>query len=285
MVNENFAIFIMVHGRPQKNWTLETLNRCGYTGKVYMVADTSDMTLPMYQERYGEDLCVFDKSIEALNYDAGDNSGDLRSTMYSANTIFRLAEEKGIEFFSIMCDDYLSFEFRYISDNGQKLLVKKITDIDFVLNKYLEFYKSTNFKTIAFAQGGDFIGGVQNPYVINRPLMRKAMNSFICSTKRKFEFMGRLNEDVTTYVNLGHKGDLFGTIPMISIIQKPTQQEKKGLSDVYKDNGTYIKSFFSVMFNPSSVKVAMLNSENKRIHHVINWENAVPKIISQKHKR
>jgi len=39
------------------------------------------------------------------------------------------------------------------------------------------------------------------------------------------------------------------------------------------------------MFNPSSLKVAMLNSENKRIHHVINWENAVPKIISQKHKR
>lgn len=284
MMNDNFAIFIMVHGRPDKNWTYETLKRCGYTGKVYMVADTSDVTLPMYQERYGEDLCVFDKSIEALNYDSGDNTGDLRSTMYAANTIFRLAEEKGIEYFSIMCDDYISFEYRYVSDNGKKLLVKKITDIDFVFDKYLEFYKSTNFKTIAFAQGGDFIGGVGS-MMIKKGFIRKAMNTFICSTKRKFEFIGRLNEDVTTYLNLGHKGELFGTIPIVSIIQKATQQEKKGLSDVYKDNGTYVKSFFSVMFNPSCVKVATLGHDNKRIHQLINWENAVPKIISQKHKK
>ena len=51
------------------------------------------------------------------------------------------------------------------------------------------------------------------------------------------------------------------------------------LNNVYLDEGTYIKSFFSVMYNPSCVKVKEMGESHKRIHHVIHWNNAVPKII------
>ena len=52
------------------------------------------------------------------------------------------------------------------------------------------------------------------------------------------------------------------------------------MTDVYLDYGTYVKSFFSVMYNPSSVKISHIG-KHKRIHHQINWNNAVPKIISE----
>ena len=109
MENKNFAVFIMVYGRPNKNWTYKTLRKCGYTGPIYLVGDDTDDTIKEYKENYKDELLVFDKNKASKDMDSGDNSGDLRSTLFSANTIFKLAEEKGIDNFYIMCDDYYYF--------------------------------------------------------------------------------------------------------------------------------------------------------------------------------
>jgi hypothetical protein len=274
MENKEFAIFIMVHGRPDKMWTYNTLRKCGYTGKIYLVADSLDKTLNDYKIKYGDELLVFDKELASKEMDSGDNTNDLRSTLYSANKIFDLAKENGIKYFYIMCDDYYYFGYRY--ESGAKI----IKNLDKVFDLMVNFYKSTNIKTIAFSQGGDHIGGFSGI-----KLKRKAMNSFLCSTDRPFKFLGRMNEDVTTYVNLGSKGDIFFTFTNIQLDQKDTQGEKKGLTEMYKDNGTYVKSFFSVMYNPSNVKVSMMNSNNPRIHHSVKWINTTPMIIDNKYKK
>ena len=39
------------------------------------------------------------------------------------------------------------------------------------------------------------------------------------------------------------------------------------------------------MYNPSCIKVSTMGEVNKRIHHRINWNNAVPKILHQKYKK
>lgn len=41
------------------------------------------------------------------------------------------------------------------------------------------------------------------------------------------------------------------------------------------------------MMMPSSVKVGLMgnHSETKRLHHVINWNNTVPKIINENLKK
>ena len=57
------------------------------------------------------------------------------------------------------------------------------------------------------------------------------------------------------------------------------------MSDIYEASGTYIKSFYSVLFSPSSVKVSVLNTENARLHHRVSWNNAVPKILNEKYKK
>tara|TARA_R100001244_G_scaffold9226_2_gene11299 strand:+ start:753 stop:1601 length:849 start_codon:yes stop_codon:yes gene_type:complete len=281
-MKDNFAVFIMVHGRPNKMWTYDTLRKAGYTGKIYLVADDLDKTVDDYKEKYGDELIVFDKKKAATKMDAGDNTGDLRSTLFSANTIFDLAKERDIKYFFIMCDDYTGFEYRH----DEKLMYGGwvVKSLDKVFEYLLEYYQSINAKTIAFAQSGDFMGGKNSALAKQLKMKRKAMNTFLCSTDRPFKFVGRMNEDVTTYVNLGSKGDLFLTVPNISIYQKQTTKEAGGLTDLYLEYGTYIKSFFSVMYNPSSVSVSELGYVNKRLHHRVSWNNAVPKILNEKHK-
>lgn len=280
-MESNFAVFIMVHGRPDKMWTYHTLRNQGYTGKIFLVADNTDSTIDQYKSKYKNELIVFDKQHASSIMDAGDNSGDLRSTLFASNTIFDLASERKIKHFFIMCDDYYDFYYAFPDTKGK--VVSK--NLDKLFKLMVDFYETTNAKSIAFAQTGDFIGGIDNGKQMYRFSKRKVMNTFLCSTSRRFQFVGRLNEDVTTYTLLGSRGNLFLTIPVIAIGQKDTQQTKSGLSNVYLDNGTYVKSFFSVMYNPSCVKASMMNANHKRIHHSINWKATTPMIISDVYKK
>lgn len=283
IMNNDFAVFIMVWGRPEKMWTANSLRKQGYTGKIYFVADDLDETLPAYKKKYGDDLLIFSKTEVKDSFDAGDNSGDLRSTMYAVNVIPKLAKEHGIKYFFIFCDDYTGFIYKFDSDLNYK--ENPIKSLDKVFELMLEFFKSTNVVSIAMAQCGDFIGGGKGTLGKKIEAKRKAMNSFLCSIDRPFQFMGRMNEDVTTYVNLGHKGYLFLTLPNIALHQRQTQSEKGGLSEMYLDYGTYTKSFFSVMFNPSCVKVGEMGEKHKRIHHKVSWNNAVPCILREEYRK
>ena len=110
------------------------------------------------------------------------------------------------------------------------------------------------------------------------------MNSFFCSVSRPFTFFSRLNEDVNTYMLLGSKGNLFLTAPVCSLTQRATQNTIGGMSDAYLNGGTYIKSFYTVMYCPSFARVKLMQSKYTRLHHSINWSNAVPCIIEEKHK-
>lgn len=53
----------------------------------------------------------------------------------------------------------------------------------------------------------------------------------------------------------------------------------------YNEFGTYVKSFYTVLCSPSSVKLNMMGDTHYRIHHNVMWNNAVPKIISGRYKK
>jgi hypothetical protein len=72
----------------------------------------------------------------------------------------------------------------------------------------------------------------------------------------------------------------------ISLNQKQTQTNSGCMTDIYMASGTYVKSFYSVMYNPSSVKVGVLSDRgNPRLHHTVNWRTTVPQILEEKYKR
>ena len=114
---------------------------------------------------------------------------------------------------------------------------------------------------------------------------RKAMNSFVCDVDKPIRFKGRMNEDVTTYVSQGNKGDLFLTYMELQLTQGNTQQGSGGMAELYQDSGTYMKSFYTVMAAPSCATIRIMGRSSQRLHHHIDWGKAVPLIISQEFKK
>lgn len=281
MISDNFAVFILSHGRPDNVITYKTLQKVNYTGKVYIIIDNEDKSAAKYYQNFGDQVIQFNKAAIAKEFDEGDNFQDRRAVVYARNACFSIAKDLGITYFLELDDDYTYFAYE-IDDgfNSQFNVIRQ--NLENIFQYMLDYYKSIPAKSIAFAQGGDFIGGPESNGIlesINR--RRKCMNSFFCSTERPFTFVGRINEDVNTYTWFQSLGNLFLTYPLIRLNQKETQQNSGGMTELYLDSGTYIKSFYTVMYQPSSVRVGMIRNHNRRLHHLINWDATVPCIIPE----
>lgn len=282
-MRNDFAVFILTHGRADNVATMGALKKGGYTGRWYMIIDDEDDSADRYKENFGEDhVIVFNKQNAYDQADTMDNFNNHRAIIYARNESFRIAKELGLKYFLMLDDDYKEIDFRY--ENNGKLSAKPARNMDHLFEKMLKFLDATGAATVAFAQGGDFVGGLSGGNY-KKGLLRKAMNSLFCRTDRPIDFRGTMNEDVTTYTTLGSRGRLFFTLCDMCVIQIPTQSLAGGMTEAYRETGTYVKTFYSVMAMPSCVKVSMMYTSNKRVHHRINWECCAPKILNQRYRK
>lgn len=282
---DNFVVFILTHGRADNVITATTLKRCGYSGKIVYVIDNEDEMAEEYRKRFGaENVYQFDKKAVSMTFDTMDLSEDRRTIVYARNVCFDIARELGYKYFLELDDDYQSFSYRYPSEDGKKLLSKECKNLDAAFEYMIDFLQKTNADTVAFAQGGDLIGGVDNGNY-RKKVLRKVMNTFFCDTEKPFKFVGRINEDVNTYTWRGSVGWLGLTVCDLSITQKQTQSNRGGMSNVYIDNGTYLKSIYSVMIMPSAVKIGAMGDKHIRFHHKVNWDLCVPKILNECYRK
>lgn len=283
--NKNFAVFILTHGRPDRVITYKTLRNSGYTGDIYLICDDEDKTLDQYKKNYGEQVKIFSKSSYEGKFDKMDNFDGNKVITYARNACYDIARSLGLDYFFEYEDDYTRFLFRKIE--GDTLRGITITKLDKVLDLMIDALENTNSCTIAFAQGGDLMGGAKSFHNIS--LKRKAMNTFVFKVnkdpKDDLIFIGRMNDDVNAYLSQGKIGKLFFQIAEVCMVQLATQSNSGGNTEAYKEFGTYVKSFYSVMVSPDCCKIALMGTVNKRIHHKIKWENAVPKILSQHFKK
>ena len=281
-MREDFCAFILTHGRPDRVHTYKTLLRSGYTGKVYIVIDDEDKTAEEYRARFGDKVLQFCKAEVAKRLDPGDNFGSKASTIYAREAMWDLARQVGCKYFTQLDDDYTEFKYRFdtLGNYQYRSLRKTCGELFFEM---VNFLKATPALTIAMSQGGDFIGGGGSLC-----LKRKAMNSFVCSVERPFRFYGTRNEDVNTYVEGGRRGNLFFTTTQAQLDQIQSQTNPGAITSAYLESGTYVKSFYTVMYAPSCVKIGMLGdprTNDKRIHHKINWHHCAPKILRETHKK
>jgi hypothetical protein len=272
---DTFAVFILTHGRPDNVITYKTLQKCGYTGKLFFIVDDEDKTVDRYIKNFGhERVIVFRKKDVADSCDEENNFDERRTILMARNACFDIAKAIGVTHFLQLDDDYYYFGYRF--ETG----ARKITNLNAAFAIVLSYYKVANITSIAFGQGGDHIGGFSGI-----KLKRKCMNSFFCSTERPFRFVGAMNEDVNTFTTLGSRGSLFLTFTGLQLDQKDTQSQASGITEMYLRFGTYCKAFTTVMMMPGSTKVSMMRSNNPRIHHSIDWKATVPCIIREKHRK
>ena len=282
--NRTFAAFILTHGRPHDVVTYEILRKHGYTGDIYIIIDNEDKTADTYRQVFGRDKVIeFDKAAIAKTFDIGDTRTDRRATVFARNASFQIAKELGLDYYMQLDDDYGFFKYRYIREDGS-LGSHDVKSLDGIFDAMIDFLEASNAVSIAVSQGGDYMGGLESQ-AIRKPLLRKCMNSWLFKTDPPARFVGRMNDDVNTYIVGGMRGELFFTVSAVMLNALPTQQTKGGMTEIYLDSGTYMKSMYTVMMAPSCTTVRMMGRINMRLHHNIKWRNAVPKIISDKHRK
>lgn len=282
-MNKKFAVIIPSHGRHDRVYTEESLRKSGYTGDIYILCDDEDDQLDQYRAKYGDKVLVFSKDDYAGKFDKMDNFGNKACVVYARNAMWDAAASVGLEYFSVADDDYTSFQYRITGDWEYRAFSAK--NLDALFSAYIEYMESSGIDTICFAQGGDFIGGENTQVRAGYEVSRKMMNLYFFSVDRPIEFVGTINEDLTSSITHGVTGGKILTNRMNSVTQKETQTNAGGLTDIYLEVGTYVKSFYSVMAAPSCVKVAVMGDNHARLHHEVTWKNAVPKIIRQELKK
>lgn len=286
----DFCALILTHGRPDQQVTVASLARHGYTGPWFLVVDDQDPTLPEYLDRYGDRVVVFSKDQVGAEFDEGDNFNARPHArgviVYARNAAHKIAASLGFRWFIQLDDDY--HRFRYLFTDELESREARMFNLDRVWAALLDFYRGTPpaVVTVAMGQGGDYLGGRVSTTVGRVWLGRKAMNTFLCDVQRPFQFPGRINEDVNAYTQLQRAGAVFLTVYQVGIDQKVTQTQAGGMTGVYLDTGTYVKSFYTVMRCPSAVTVStMPGRTDPRIHHSVNWRHVAPRFVSEAHRK
>ena len=149
-MRNDFAVFILSHGRANNLITLKTLDKIGYTGKTYIIIDNEDEQEKEHKKLNVEDVIIFDKNEMIEKTDTADNFKDHRLVVYARNKCWDIAKKLGIKYFLVLDDDYSSFDFRFIKDN--KFKAKKIQNADKLFLKTIEFLEKSGALTIAYAQ-------------------------------------------------------------------------------------------------------------------------------------
>lgn len=287
-MRSDFAVFILTHGRANNVITYHTLRKHGYTGRIVLMVDNQDPQQDEYKRLYGDEVVIFDKEEAARHTDSADNFGKLNSVIYARNASYGVAQELGLSYFMQMDDDYTVFLFT-INHLGEYITRQpRIQSLDRSISYSIDFMESSGFDCVCFSQGGDFIGGEKSGIYTKfakGEIPRKAMNSFIFRANTDIRFIGKMNDDVNTYIRLGSMGKLFCTLAPLRLEQKDTQSQEGGLTDMYLEAGTYVKSFYSVLFMPSAVTIKPMGNTHKRLHHQIRWNNVAPKIVSEKWRK
>lgn len=282
-MRSDFVALILSHGRADNVKTYKTLRRQGYTGPIKLLVDDEDSQLEAYKRRFGDEVFVFCKKEAAKDCDLGDNFPDCGTPLYARNQCHKIAKMLGFRFFVELDDDYSSFSFKF--DGNLRYKERKILDIDSVLTALVSFLEHTTTDCICMAQGGDFIGGAEGRFGRSVFLSRKIMNTFICDVERPFKFYGRFNDDVNAYVVGDMQGKRFFTFNMACVHQGKTQKSTGGITESYRKYGTYVKSFYTVMFAPTCAFVKDMGCTDRRIHHAIKYDTCAPKILAEKWRK
>lgn len=284
MENKDFAVFILSHGRADTITTYKALRDGGYTGRTYVVIDNEDDQENLYRQKFGDDIIQFDKRDYLEKTDLGDLDTDRRIGVFARNFIQDEAKRLGYKFHLQLDDDVHGFSYRFAQ--GKVLRSLHCSHLDEVFSCMVEYMKETPITSLSFSLSAYNMGGVDGS--INEGMIRKTMTTFLMRADDVQYFHMRMNDDITTSLINGMRGKLYYSYLPIEVNVDKTQVKAGGMTDIYQKNGTYRKSFYSVMCCPSCVKVSAMGITDYRIHHTISWNNAVPKLLSErwcKHER
>ena len=275
-MRDDFAVFIISHGRAGQVDTLETLKRRGYGGKWFVVVDNEDEQQERYIGEYGaENVVVFDKQEYIDKVDTISTSGERKTPLFARNAVCDIAKQKGLKFFAMYDDDLTRLSYRY--EGGGKLRAKDIQKLDEIFEEMISFMGFANIDAMAFTNAGGLIGGVQGRW--SEGLRRQGANTYILRTDREYPFIGVYNEDMNFSLLLASAGKLVFEYTHVCFYAPERGSNSGGLSETYKSKNWYYINFHSVVCCPWCCKTTKKDSLQ------VSWRNALPMIINERWKK
>lgn len=273
---DNFAVFIISHGRAGQVCTLETLKRCGYGGKWFIVVDDEDDQQEQYFGEYGaENVVVFNKQEYVEKVDTISTSGERKTPLFARNAVHDIAKSKGLDFYALYDDDLTMLRYRF-EDKG-KLRAKDVQFLDEIFEEMISFMGVANIDAMAFTNAGGLIGGVQGRWA--EGMRRQGAATYILRTDRDYQFIGVYNEDINFSLLLANTGRLVFELTAICFYTPERGLNAGGLSETYNAKNWYYINFHSVVCCPWCCKT------NKKDSLQVSWRNALPMIINERWKK
>lgn len=279
-MSELSTIYIISKGRPQCR-TAKTLTKMKYPGEWFIVCGNNDETLEQYLANWGEEhVKVFDWYEEVKRTDTMDNFGF--GSMPSGacpvrNATAEISHRRGERRHWQLDDDYTGFQV-FDAKTGKRPHCdgEKLAECMEAIAEFADRCGLSNCgfppSTIETCKDGAL------------GLARRVFNAHNLPSGGELfvPWRARLNDDLINAVNVWRTGRSELSVKCLAMNMPPTQSERGGLTDIYRDEGTVRKTAYAVMAAPGQVKLV---DRFGRYHHAADWKRIVPKIVSDEYRK
>lgn len=283
-MRDDFAVFILTHGRPNKQLTLNTLLSGGYTGRYYLVLDDTDPTIQEYVDNYGpEHIYVFDKNHYINTSEVGTNCPSYKCILYAKNAAEDIAVSLNLKAFVIADDDIHTFRFRYPENDLLRSQPIRGT-MDSIIEAYVDFLLSTDSAALGFGPTLCYFAGASIFENDRVQTLRIPYNFTFRNVSQKVEWVSSYGEDVITDMVMSKVGQKWMVLPFVQFdCVAPGSGASGGMAETYKSHSQFKLVMYDFMYLPASIK-PLLHQGKKWVCGIQRTES-FPKIISPSYKK
>lgn len=276
----NFAIFIITHNRPDKQYTLKTLRDGGYTGLLYLVADDEDESVKqLILKNPLESVLIFSKrkyeeSSEVLL------SGIRASALFARNACEDFAKKLCLDAFAVMDDDITGLRYRWLEDNKiRSLSVQR--GLDDVFELYASFILEHGIVTTSFAHVMFYVGGANNldERISN---LRDTYQIHIRNARHPIDWLAVINEDIITEIDSSKTGNIWWSLPFVVYDAEAMNDGSGGNKEYYEKVSAIKRALLATIVCPSCCSVGYSHG---KIRILQNKKASYPMIISGRYKK
>lgn len=274
------TVYIVSKGRPQCR-TAQTLTKMGYPGKWFVVCGTNDETLPEYRARWGEHVLTFDWYEQVKHADVLDNFGFEHMASGAVpvrNATRAISEARGERRHWQLDDDYTGFQITDVA-NHSRPTVKDGAELYRWMHEIAEFADRCGLANCGFPPA-TLETSTDNWWTFGRRVFNA--HNLPSDPELFTEWRGRMNDDLINAMWTYQHGGAELSFKFISMNMPPTQEEKGGLTELYRAEGTVRKTAYAVLIAPNAVRLV---KRFGRYHHKVNWDRVCPKMVSDEWQR
>ena len=271
-MREDFAIFILTHGRPDKQYTYHALDKARYTGRRILLLDDEDETYSEYKERYPDEIILFNKQSYIDTSDTGTNVEQRKCILYAKNAADDIAKDLGLSAYVVADDDIIRFRHRW--KEGEVTHTQEVRNLDEVSEAYIEFMEEGNIAAVSFGDARLYMGG--------KLLLGRIPYNFVYRlTSIPYEWRSSMYEDTVTPVIESRNGAYTLGLPNIQFDMKQCDSSAiGGMTDVYSTMSVLDRASVALMYNPAGIILS-----DTLVGFELTKNNVFPNLISTDFKK